>query len=246
MMSTRVRLLGRSERAVHCLAYLLDDTHEKVSFVMEEVFLHIDMETRLSAPWPEDVAAALDQRIAGARRPAVGGRRVGVDGARLTCRPVEVPTPIWVRQLTTRPRPSGQSRVMTFISLTRTSVLAPLLLAGAALTLSGCDFGVDVGDSPLGATADHRGTVIGEPVTGTVQNPDGDITVTLAPASKAKPAEGSNSSGSDVTTCTYADATYSCPTDALSTGLYRVEVTDAKFESEGTKLVTVALSDDAG
>ena len=31
---------------------------------MEEVFLHIDMETRHTAAWPEDVAAALDQRIA--------------------------------------------------------------------------------------------------------------------------------------------------------------------------------------
>jgi acyl-CoA thioester hydrolase len=32
--------------------------------VMEEVFLHIDMGTRRTAAWPEDVAAALDQRIA--------------------------------------------------------------------------------------------------------------------------------------------------------------------------------------
>ena len=62
-MSARVRLLGRSERAAHALVYLLDETHERLSFVMEEIFLHIDMETRLSAPWPEDVAAALDRRI---------------------------------------------------------------------------------------------------------------------------------------------------------------------------------------
>ena len=64
MMSTRVRLLGRSERAVHALVYLLDDSHEQLSFVMEEIFLHIDMETRRTAPWPDDVAAALDERIA--------------------------------------------------------------------------------------------------------------------------------------------------------------------------------------
>ena len=62
-MSARVRLLGRSERAGHALVYLLDDSHERLSFVMEEIFLHIDMETRLTAPWPEDVAAALDQRV---------------------------------------------------------------------------------------------------------------------------------------------------------------------------------------
>ena len=64
MMSTRVRLLGRSERAVHALVYLLDDSHEQLSFVMEEIFLHIDMETRRTAPWPADVAEAMDQRVA--------------------------------------------------------------------------------------------------------------------------------------------------------------------------------------
>ena len=63
-MSARVRLLGRSERAAHALVYLLDESHQRLSFVMEEIFLHIDMETRRTAPWPEDVAAALDRRIA--------------------------------------------------------------------------------------------------------------------------------------------------------------------------------------
>jgi acyl-CoA thioester hydrolase len=62
-MSARVRLLGRSERAAHALVYLLDESHRRLSYVMEEVFLHIDMETRRTAPWPDDVAAALDGRI---------------------------------------------------------------------------------------------------------------------------------------------------------------------------------------
>ena len=64
-MSARVRLLGRSDRAGHALVYLLDESHQQLSFVMEEVFLHIDMETRRTAPWPEDIAAKLDDRIAG-------------------------------------------------------------------------------------------------------------------------------------------------------------------------------------
>jgi acyl-CoA thioester hydrolase len=63
-LSARVRLLGRSERAAHALVYLLNDSHEQLSFVMEEVFLHIDMETRRTAPWPDDVAEGLDKRIA--------------------------------------------------------------------------------------------------------------------------------------------------------------------------------------
>lgn len=63
-MSVRVRLLGRSGRAAQALVYLLDESHQQLSFVMEEIFLHIDMETRRTAPWPEDVATAMDQRIA--------------------------------------------------------------------------------------------------------------------------------------------------------------------------------------
>ena len=53
---------GRSERAAHALVYLLDDSHQRLSFVMEEIFLHIDMESRKTAPWPDDVAAAMDHR----------------------------------------------------------------------------------------------------------------------------------------------------------------------------------------
>ncbi|MBZ5734748.1 thioesterase family protein [Nocardioides sp. TRM66260-LWL] len=63
-MSVRVRLLGRSERAAHVLVYILDDTRERVSCAFEEIFLHIDLADRRTAPWPDDVAAALDARIA--------------------------------------------------------------------------------------------------------------------------------------------------------------------------------------
>lgn len=64
VMSTRVRLLGRSERAVHATAWILDDTHQEVAFVMEEIFLHVDLSTRKTAPWPTDLAANIDRRIA--------------------------------------------------------------------------------------------------------------------------------------------------------------------------------------
>ena len=67
-MSARVRLLGRSERAAHVLVYLLDETHERVACVVEEVFLHIDLESRLTAPWPAEVAEALDARVAEHRK----------------------------------------------------------------------------------------------------------------------------------------------------------------------------------
>jgi acyl-CoA thioester hydrolase len=64
VMSTRVRLLGRSERAGHAVVWILDHTHERVSYVMEEIFLHIDLSDRRTAAWPTEVAANLDARIA--------------------------------------------------------------------------------------------------------------------------------------------------------------------------------------
>jgi len=63
-VSVRVRLVGRSERAIHCVVYLLDDTRQQLAYVMEEIFLHIDMSTRATSPWPEEVAAQVDARVA--------------------------------------------------------------------------------------------------------------------------------------------------------------------------------------
>lgn len=63
-ISVRALLVGRSERAAHAVVYLLDDSHQRVSYVMEEIFLHIDMDSRRTSPWPADVAAALDARVA--------------------------------------------------------------------------------------------------------------------------------------------------------------------------------------
>lgn len=63
-VSVRVRLVGRSERAIHAVVYLLDDTRKQLSYVMEEIFLHIDMATRKTSAWPEDVARQVDARIA--------------------------------------------------------------------------------------------------------------------------------------------------------------------------------------
>ena len=63
-MSARVRLLGRSERAGHALVYVLDHTHQQVACVVEEIFLHIDLETRRTAPWPAEIADAMDARVA--------------------------------------------------------------------------------------------------------------------------------------------------------------------------------------
>ena len=63
-VSVRVRFLARSARALHAQAYLLDDTHGRLSYTMEIVTIHIDFATRRTTPWPDAVAAAFDARIA--------------------------------------------------------------------------------------------------------------------------------------------------------------------------------------
>jgi acyl-CoA thioester hydrolase len=59
-----VRLLGRSERAAHALVFVLDDTNQRLATVFEEITLCVRLDPRGSEPWPADVAANLDARIA--------------------------------------------------------------------------------------------------------------------------------------------------------------------------------------
>lgn len=63
-MSVRVRLLGRSDRAVHAVGYVLDDTNQRLACVFEEVFLCVRVADRKTAPWPAEVAEGLDKRVA--------------------------------------------------------------------------------------------------------------------------------------------------------------------------------------
>jgi acyl-CoA thioesterase FadM len=62
-VTVRVRLLGRSERAVHVVAYLVDEGRQRVAYQMEEIFLCIDMETRRTTPWSDETAELIDARV---------------------------------------------------------------------------------------------------------------------------------------------------------------------------------------
>lgn len=58
------RLIARSAKLLHAQFYLLDRTNEVLSNTLEFVSVHVSLETRRSTPWPDDVAAALDDLIA--------------------------------------------------------------------------------------------------------------------------------------------------------------------------------------
>jgi acyl-CoA thioester hydrolase len=58
------RLLERSGRAVHAMAFVLDQEREQLASTFELVYVHVDMAERKAVPIPEDVAKALDAGIA--------------------------------------------------------------------------------------------------------------------------------------------------------------------------------------
>lgn len=63
-ISVRVRLVGRSERAIHVLVYLVNETHQRVAYLMEEIFLCINMAERRTVPWSDEVKEKIDARVA--------------------------------------------------------------------------------------------------------------------------------------------------------------------------------------
>lgn len=62
-VSVRVRFLGRSARALHLQAFLLDDTHQDLAYVLEVMAVHIDFRTRRTTPWPEALSTTWDGLI---------------------------------------------------------------------------------------------------------------------------------------------------------------------------------------
>ena len=62
--SVHVRLLERSEKALHSIAFLVDRSRKILSSTCEATLLHVDMATRRSVPYPDDIVAGLDGLIA--------------------------------------------------------------------------------------------------------------------------------------------------------------------------------------
>lgn len=58
------RFVGRSARAVHGMAFLLDQDKRQLACTMEAVWVHVDMRTRRSTDMPEDLAGGLDELVA--------------------------------------------------------------------------------------------------------------------------------------------------------------------------------------
>ncbi|SNR80970.1 thioesterase family protein [Blastococcus mobilis] len=57
------QLLARSDRAAHAMVYLVDATNDRLANTLEVVLVHVDMRTRRSVPFPDEVAESLDAMV---------------------------------------------------------------------------------------------------------------------------------------------------------------------------------------
>ncbi|MEV0366772.1 thioesterase family protein [Nocardia fusca] len=62
--TVHVRVLERSDKALHLMTFLVDDKRDRLSNTLEIMLVHVDLELRRASPLPDDLAAALDRRIA--------------------------------------------------------------------------------------------------------------------------------------------------------------------------------------
>jgi len=63
-LSVHARIIDRGEKAVHMMTFLVDRGRKRLSNTLEILLVHVDLETRRSAPLPEDLALGLDELIA--------------------------------------------------------------------------------------------------------------------------------------------------------------------------------------
>lgn len=63
-VSVHVRLIDRSEKALHSLQFLVNRTTGEVANTHEALSLSVDLTTRSIAPIPSDLAGTLDARLA--------------------------------------------------------------------------------------------------------------------------------------------------------------------------------------
>jgi acyl-CoA thioester hydrolase len=63
-VSVHVRILDRSDKVVHALALLVDDTTRELAGTLELIAVHVDMSTRRPVAFAADFAAAIDQELA--------------------------------------------------------------------------------------------------------------------------------------------------------------------------------------
>jgi acyl-CoA thioester hydrolase len=63
-VAVRSRLLDRSEKRLHYMHFMVNETTGALAATQEAMGTHADLTRRRSAPWPPDITANLDALIA--------------------------------------------------------------------------------------------------------------------------------------------------------------------------------------
>lgn len=62
-VAVHIRLLGRSERALHTMQFLLNLDRAEIANTLEKISVGVDLATRRSAPFPVEVTELLDAQL---------------------------------------------------------------------------------------------------------------------------------------------------------------------------------------
>lgn len=62
-VSVYLRLLGRAEKRLHTMGFMVNDSRDNLACTFEVLSVHVDLNARRSAPFPPDIAALLDAQI---------------------------------------------------------------------------------------------------------------------------------------------------------------------------------------
>lgn len=62
-VSTHVRLISRSSKVLHGMALIVNRTRQQLACTVEVTLVHIDMASRRTTPFPDDIAPLVDAAI---------------------------------------------------------------------------------------------------------------------------------------------------------------------------------------
>lgn len=62
-LSVHVRLLERSTKALHAMAFLVNRSTDALACTLEVALVHVGMDTRRPEDFPEDIAARIDEAV---------------------------------------------------------------------------------------------------------------------------------------------------------------------------------------
>lgn len=63
-LSVHSRVLGRSAKRLHFIHFLVNDERDGLAATLESLSAHVDLDRRRSVPFPPEVAASIDRRLA--------------------------------------------------------------------------------------------------------------------------------------------------------------------------------------